>query len=149
MNQVNLFKLALDLVYLEGAWNYPYQLTLVPLVGAIAAGNCALVKPSELSVNSAELLQKLWTKYFDQNQIALVNGGIPETTEILKQRFDYIFYTGNTTVGKLVMKAAAEHMTPTTLECGEPFESIVLLDSIESFSRASVNALRWKEPDLH
>ena len=89
------------------------------MAGAIAAGNCVLVKPSELSVNSAELLQKLWPKYFDQSQIALVNGGIPETTEILKQRFDYVFYTGNTTVGKLVMKAAAEHMTPTTLECGE------------------------------
>ena len=103
---------------LKGAWNYPYQLTLVPLVGAIAAGNCALVKPSELSVNSAELLEKLWPKYFDSKQIALVNGGIPETTELLKQRYDYIFYTGNTAVGKIVMKAAAEHMTPTTLECG-------------------------------
>ena len=93
-------------------------MSLVPLVGAIAAGNCALVKPSELSVNSSELLAKLWPKYFDSNYIALVNGGVQETTDLLKQRFDYIFYTGNTNIGKVIMRAAAEHMTPLTLECG-------------------------------
>lgn len=102
-----------------GAWNYPYQLALVPLVGAIVAGNCALVKPSELSPKSSELLEKLWPKYFDSNYIALVNGGIDETTALLKQRFDYIFYTGNTNVGKIIMEAASKFMTPVTLECGE------------------------------
>lgn len=91
----------LGVVLIIGAWNYPYQLTLVPLVGAIAAGNCALVKPSELSQKSAELLGKLWPKYFDSNTIALVNGGVPETQDLLKQRFDYIFYTGNTAIGKV------------------------------------------------
>lgn len=69
-----------------GAWNYPYQLTLVPLVGAIASGNAAIVKPSELSPKSAELLEKLWPKYFDTKYITLVNGGVPETTELLKQK---------------------------------------------------------------
>jgi aldehyde dehydrogenase (NAD+) len=86
------------------------------MVGAIAAGNCVLIKPSELATKSSSLLEKLWPKYFDTNFIALVNGGVPETTDLLKQRFDYIFYTGNTTVGKIIMEAAAKHMTPLTLE---------------------------------
>jgi aldehyde dehydrogenase (NAD+) len=101
-----------------GAWNFPYQLTLVPLVGSLASGNCALVKPSELAPNSTALLEKLWPKYFDSNYVAIVNGGITETTDMLNQRFDHIFYTGSTEVGKIVMKAAAVHMTPVTLECG-------------------------------
>jgi acyl-CoA reductase-like NAD-dependent aldehyde dehydrogenase len=108
----------LGVVLIIGAWNYPYQLTLVPLVGALASGNCAVVKPSELSPHSSKLLEKLWPKYFDSNYVALVNGGIPETTQLLSQRFDHIFYTGNSAVGKVVMKAAAEFMTPVTLECG-------------------------------
>jgi len=108
----------LGVVLIIGAWNYPYQLVFVPLVGAIASGNCALVKPSELSSNSSQLLEKLWPKYFDTEFIALVNGGVQETQEILRQRFDYIFYTGNTQVGKLIMQAAAHYMTPVTLECG-------------------------------
>lgn len=77
----------LGVVFIIGAWNYPIHLTLVPLVGALAGGNCALVKPSELSVKTAETMEKLWPKYFDKNFVALVNGGIPETTELLKQRF--------------------------------------------------------------
>lgn len=105
-------------VLIIGAWNYPYQLSLVPLIGAIACGNCAIVKPSELSPNSAALLEKLWPKYFDTSFIALVNGGITETTKLLSIRFDYIFYTGSTAVGKIIMKAASEFLTPVTLECG-------------------------------
>lgn len=105
-------------VLILGAWNYPYQLTLVPLVGAIACGNCALVKPSELSQSSAQLLEKLWPKYFDSASIALINGGVEETTAMLTNRFDYIFYTGSTAVGKIIMKAASEYLTPVTLECG-------------------------------
>lgn len=88
------------------------------LIGAIACGNCAIVKPSELSPNSAALLEKLWPKYFDTSFIALVNGGITETTKLLSIRFDYIFYTGSTAVGKIIMKAASEFLTPVTLECG-------------------------------
>lgn len=108
----------LGVVLIIGAWNYPLQLTLVPLVGALASGNCAILKPSELAPATAQLLEKLWSKYFDSEFVALVNGGIPETTDLLKQRFDHIFYTGNTMVGKIVMKAAANFMTPVTLECG-------------------------------
>jgi len=105
-------------VLIMGAWNYPYQLLFMPLVGAIAAGNCSICKPSDLSPNSSELLEKLFPKYFDQKYIKCVNGGIPETTDLLAQKFDYIFYTGSTMVGKIVMQAAAKHMTPLTLECG-------------------------------
>jgi aldehyde dehydrogenase (NAD+) len=108
----------LGVTLIIGAWNYPYQLTLVPLVGSLASGNCSIVKPSELSPNSAALLEKIWSKYFDSNYVALVNGGVTETTELLNQRFDHIFYTGSTSVGKIVMRAAANHMTPVTLECG-------------------------------
>lgn len=105
-------------VFILGAWNYPLQLLLVPMVGALASGNCCLVKPSEVSANVASLLEKLWPKYFDSSFVALVNGGVSETTELLKLRFDYIFYTGNTAVGKIVAAAAAKYMTPVTLECG-------------------------------
>ncbi len=90
----------LGVTLIIGAWNYPYQLALVPLVGALASGNCAVVKPSELSGNSAKLLEKLWPKYFDPTTVALINGGVEETTQLLQQRFDHIFYTGNTQVGK-------------------------------------------------
>ncbi len=84
-----------------GAWNYPYQVSLVPLVGAISAGCCAIIKPSELSAHSSELLETLWPKYFDRNFINIVNGGVKETTELLDQKFDFIFYTGNTAIGKV------------------------------------------------
>ncbi|KAJ8978613.1 hypothetical protein NQ317_010071 [Molorchus minor] len=78
-----------------GSWNYPIQLTLAPVVGALAAGNCVVIKPSEVYL-----------------------GGIPETTDLLRQRFDYIFFTGSTRVGKIVHATANEHLTPTTLELG-------------------------------
>lgn len=99
----------LGVALIIGAWNYPYQVSLVPLVGAISAGCCAIVKPSELSQHSSELLEKLWPKYFDRNFINLVNGGVKETTELLEQKFDLIFYTGSTMVGKLIMQAAAKY----------------------------------------
>ncbi|KAI7801225.1 putative fatty aldehyde dehydrogenase, partial [Triplophysa rosa] len=108
----------LGVVLIIGAWNYPWALTLQPLVGAIAAGNAAVVKPSELSEHSARLLKELLPQYLDKEMYPVVKGGVPETQELLKQRFDHIFYTGNSTVGKLVMEAAARHLTPVTLELG-------------------------------
>ncbi|XP_041521058.1 aldehyde dehydrogenase family 3 member A2 isoform X1 [Microtus oregoni] len=108
----------LGVVLIIGAWNYPFVLIMQPLVGAIAAGNAAIVKPSELSENTAKLLAKLLPQYLDQDLYAVVNGGVAETTELLKQRFDHILYTGNTAVGKIVMEAAAKHLTPVTLELG-------------------------------
>ncbi|OBS80174.1 hypothetical protein A6R68_21629, partial [Neotoma lepida] len=108
----------LGVVLIIGAWNYPFVLIMQPLVGAIAAGNAVIVKPSELSENTAKILAKLLPQYLDQDLYAVINGGVAETTELLKQRFDHILYTGNTAVGKIVMEAAAKHLTPVTLELG-------------------------------
>ncbi|KAM6175215.1 aldehyde dehydrogenase family 3 member A2 isoform 1-T1 [Erethizon dorsatum] len=108
----------LGVVLIIGAWNYPFVLTMHPLVGAIAAGNAVIIKPSELSENTAKILTKLLPQYLDQDLYAVINGGVEETTELLKHRFDHIFYTGNNAVGKIVMAAAAKHLTPVTLELG-------------------------------
>ncbi|KAM5306310.1 aldehyde dehydrogenase family 3 member A2 [Glossophaga mutica] len=108
----------LGVVLIIGAWNYPFILTIQPLIGAIAAGNAVIIKPSELSENTANILARLLPQYLDQDLYVVVNGGVDETTELLKQRFDHIFYTGNTAVGKIVMQAAAKHLTPVTLELG-------------------------------
>lgn len=101
-----------------GAWNYPVQLTFLPLVGAIAAGNCAVLKPSEMAPATATLIEKLVPKYLDEECFKVVTGGIPETTALLEQKFDKIFYTGSSPVGKIVMTAAAKHLTPVVLELG-------------------------------
>ncbi|XP_071955471.1 aldehyde dehydrogenase, dimeric NADP-preferring-like isoform X2 [Antedon mediterranea] len=101
-----------------GAWNYPVQLILHPLIGAIMAGNTAVMKPSELSPATAAVFEKFLPKYLDKDCYTLVNGGIPETTALLAQRFDHILYTGSSPVAKIVMAAAAKHLTPVTLELG-------------------------------
>ncbi|CAH2222507.1 fatty aldehyde dehydrogenase isoform X1 [Pelobates cultripes] len=108
----------LGVVLIIGAWNYPIVVLLQPLVGAIAAGNAAVIKPSEVSENTAKLLEKVIPQYLDKELYPVVNGGIPETTELLSQRFDHIFYTGNTNVGKIIMSAASKFLTPVTLELG-------------------------------
>ncbi|XP_078022991.1 aldehyde dehydrogenase family 3 member A2a isoform X4 [Epinephelus lanceolatus] len=108
----------LGVVLIIGAWNYPWAVTLQPLVGAIAAGNAAVIKPSEVSSHSAKVMDELLPHYLDKDLYPVVTGGVSETQELLKQRFDHIFYTGNSTVGKLVMAAAARHLTPVTLELG-------------------------------
>ncbi|XP_036379653.1 aldehyde dehydrogenase, dimeric NADP-preferring-like [Megalops cyprinoides] len=117
-DQVFIQPEALGVVLIIGAWNYPWAVTIQPLIGAIAAGNAAVVKPSELSENSSKLLKELLPQYLDQEMYPVVTGGVPETQELLRQRFDHIFYTGNSTVGKLVMEAASRHLTPVTLELG-------------------------------
>eukprot|EP00088_Acartia_fossae_P055283 TRINITY_DN6416_c0_g1_i1.p1 TRINITY_DN6416_c0_g1~~TRINITY_DN6416_c0_g1_i1.p1 ORF type:complete len:496 (+),score=129.72 TRINITY_DN6416_c0_g1_i1:51-1538(+) len=105
-------------VLIIGAWNFPLQLCLAPLTPAIAAGNCAVVKPSEIAPATAKVLEDLFPKYMDSKCIKVINGGVPETTELLKQKFDYIFYTGSTMVGKIIASAASKHLTPCTLELG-------------------------------
>jgi aldehyde dehydrogenase (NAD+) len=108
----------LGVVLIIGPWNYPLQLVLAPLVGAIAAGNCAIVKPSEIVPTTSALLAARLPEYLDPECVRIVQGGVEETTELLSQRFDYIFYTGNGTVGRIVMEAAAKNLTPVTLELG-------------------------------
>eukprot|EP00930_Biecheleria_cincta_P016499 TRINITY_DN13399_c0_g1_i1.p1 TRINITY_DN13399_c0_g1~~TRINITY_DN13399_c0_g1_i1.p1 ORF type:complete len:519 (-),score=115.10 TRINITY_DN13399_c0_g1_i1:160-1716(-) len=101
-----------------GPWNFPIELCLHPLVSAIAAGNCVVIKPSEVAQNCGVLLEQLINKYLDTACIKVVQGAEPETTALLKERWDHIFYTGNGHVGRIVMRAAAEHLTPVTLELG-------------------------------
>ena len=101
-----------------GAWNYPYQLTLTPVIAAIAAGNTCMIKPSELPENTMKAMAKLINENFDAQFLHVVEGGVEETTAILKLRFDKIFFTGSPRVGKIIYKAAAEHLTPVTLELG-------------------------------
>jgi len=105
-------------VLVLGAWNFPLHLSLAPALPAIAAGNCVIIKPSEISPATASLMGELIPKYLDQSCVRVVQGGVPETTSLLKERFDYIFYTGSTAVGKIVGAAANKHLTPCTLELG-------------------------------
>lgn len=99
-------------------WNYPLMLALSPALGAIAAGNAVVIKPSELAPATSELLAQLLPDALDRRAIAVVEGGVAETTAILQEKFDHIFYTGNGRVGRIVAHAAAEHLTPITLELG-------------------------------
>ncbi|WP_330455933.1 aldehyde dehydrogenase family protein [Streptomyces sp. NBC_00820] len=108
----------LGVVLVIAPWNYPAQLLLAPLVGALAAGNAVVAKPSELAPATSTALARLIPAYLDTDAVAVVEGGIPETTALLAERFDHIFYTGNGTVGRIVLRAAAEYLTPVTLELG-------------------------------
>ncbi|MBA6349259.1 MULTISPECIES: aldehyde dehydrogenase family protein [unclassified Colwellia] len=105
-------------VLIIGAWNYPLQLVLAPLIAVIAAGNCAIIKPSELAPAISALIGQLIPKYLDNNAVSVVEGGVTETTALLTLNFDHIMYTGNGQVARIVMAAAAKHLTPVTLELG-------------------------------
>lgn len=115
----------LGAVLVIAPWNYPVQLTLAPLVGALAAGNCAVVKPSELAPTTSAVLARWIPDYTDRDAVAVVQGGVDETTALLAQRWDHVFYTGNGHVGRIVMRAAAEHLTPVTLELGGKSPAVV------------------------
>ena len=115
----------LGVVLVIAPWNYPVQLLLVPAAGAIAAGNTVVMKPSEVSAETSALIARLVPRYLDDEAVAVVEGGVPETTELLAERFDHVFYTGNGTVGRIVMAAAARHLTPVTLELGGKSPAIV------------------------
>ena len=112
-----------------GPWNYPYQLTLAPLVAAMAAGCTAIIKPSELTPHSSGLMARILNDNFDSEYISVVMGGIPETTALLEEKFDKIFFTGSVPVGKIVYQAAAKHLTPVTLELGGKSPVIITADA--------------------
>lgn len=115
----------LGVVLILGAWNYPVQLLLSPLVAALAAGNTALLKPSELAPATASLIAKLLPQYLAQDAVQVCTGGADVASELLAERFDHIFYTGGERVGKIVMRAAAEYLTPVTLELGGKSPALV------------------------
>jgi aldehyde dehydrogenase (NAD+) len=108
-----------------GAWNYPYQLSFSPAVAALAAGNTVILKPSELAKNTSEAIAKIINESFNPNYFLVIEGGIPETTALLDEKFDKIFFTGSVPVGKIVYQAAAKNLTPVTLELGGKSPAIV------------------------
>ncbi|WP_412471053.1 aldehyde dehydrogenase family protein [Halobacteriovorax sp. RT-2-4] len=112
-------------------WNYPFQLAMVPLIGAIAAGNKVIVKPSELAPATSKIINTIITNALDSEIAAVIEGGVAETTELLSLKFDYIFYTGNGHVGRIVMAAAAKFLTPLTLELGGKSPAIVGTKNID------------------
>lgn len=116
-------------VLIMSPWNYPFQLSLAPLIGAMAAGNCAVVKPSSYSPRTSAVVAKILGECFSEEYIAVVEGGREANQELLKQKFDYIFFTGSVNVGKTVMEAVSKHLTPVSLELGGKSPCIVHKDA--------------------
>ena len=114
LGRARIRKEPLGVALIIGAWNFPFAVTLIPLIAAISAGCCAMIKPSEISVASQDLMFELVPRYLDSSAIQVVTGGPKETTLILEQRFDQIFYTGSANVGKIVQTAAAKNLTRTS-----------------------------------
>jgi aldehyde dehydrogenase (NAD+) len=115
----------LGVVLIIGPWNYPFQLVISPLIGAIAAGNCALVKPSEIAPAMSKVVADLIRDTFSPEYVAVLEGGVETAQALLAQKFDHIFFTGGTRIGQIVMAAAAQHLTPVTLELGGKSPCIV------------------------
>ncbi|NMG06272.1 aldehyde dehydrogenase [Brasilonema sp. UFV-L1] len=115
----------LGVVLIIGPWNYPFNLIISPLIGAIAAGNCAILKPSELAPNTSRLLSEIIEQSFEPAYITVIEGGVQTSQQLLAEKFDHIFFTGGTAVGKIVMEAAAKNLTPVTLELGGKSPCIV------------------------
>jgi aldehyde dehydrogenase (NAD+) len=123
--KARVLKEPLGVVLIIAPWNYPLQLSVGPLIGAIAAGNCAIVKPSEVSPATSALLARLLPEYVDSTAVKVIEGGVPLTTALLEEPFDHVFFTGSAGVGRLVMGAAARHLTSVTLELGGKSPCIV------------------------
>ncbi|NTV05307.1 MAG: aldehyde dehydrogenase family protein [Chlorobiaceae bacterium] len=119
------FREPYGVVLIIGAWNYPLNLCLAPLISAIAAGNCAVVKPSEHAPHSSAVITDGLASYLDRSAIRVIEGGVEESRALLEERFDYLFFTGSRSVGREVMLAAARHLTPLTLELGGKCPCIV------------------------
>lgn len=130
----------LGVVLVIAPWNYPMQLLLAPAVGALAAGNAVVLKPSELAPATSHLMAQLVPQYLDPTAVTVIEGGVPETTALLTEKFDHIFYTGNGTVARIVMAAAAKHLTPVTLELGG--KSPTFVDDSADLE-AAANRIAW------
>jgi len=105
-------------VLIIAPWNYPFQLLIAPLIGSIAAGNVSILKPSEFTPETTKVIKEMIKKHFNEEFVCVIDGEVKETQILLEQKFDYIFFTGSTIVGKIVMQAAAKNLTPVTLELG-------------------------------
>lgn len=122
-------------VLIISPWNYPVNLTLTPLIGAIAAGNTAIIKPSEFSHHTSKVLSSMIAETFDADYITVVNGGVETNQALLNEKFNYIFFTGSTAVGKIVMEKASKHLTPISLELGG--KSPVIVDESAKIKMAA------------
>ncbi|WP_414575512.1 aldehyde dehydrogenase [Anabaena sp. CCY 9402-a] len=125
LSSARVYSEPLGVVLIIGPWNYPINLMFTPLVSAIASGNCAILKPSELASHTSSVIADIMQKTFDSSFITVIEGGVETSKEILSEKFDHIFFTGGTEVGKIVMSAAAQHLTPVTLELGGKSPCIV------------------------
>jgi aldehyde dehydrogenase (NAD+) len=130
-NKSKVYHEPLGTVLIISPWNFPIMLSFEPIIGAISAGNCVVLKPSELTPYLSAAMAELFPKYMDPDCFKVYNGGPEVATELLKQRWDHIFYTGNGAVGRIIMRAAAEYLTPVTLELGGKSPAIVDLDTID------------------
>lgn len=130
----------LGTVLIIAPWNYPLMLALSPLIGAIAAGNTAVVKPSEVAPHTSAAIARWLPEYLDERAVRVIEGGVEETTELLAERFDHIFYTGNGAVGRIIARAAAEHLTPITLELGGK-SPLYVDDSVDL--KATAKRIAW------
>lgn len=119
----------LGVVLIIGAWNYPLQLTLAGMAAAIAAGNCVVVKPSELSPATSDVIARRVPEYLDSDCVKIIEGAVPETSALLELPWGHILYTGGGNVGRIVMSAAAKHLTPVTLELGGKSPCVVMPDA--------------------
>ncbi|TVZ08040.1 aldehyde dehydrogenase (NAD+) [Cellulophaga sp. RHA_52] len=120
-----LYKEPYGTVLIVAPWNYPFQLAIAPLIGAIAAGNTAVIKPSEITPNTSKIIVEIITAVFSDAYVAVVEGGVEVSKNLLDQKWDYIFFTGSTKVGKIFYQSAAKHLTPITLELGGKNPAIV------------------------
>jgi len=120
---------AYGVVLIMSPWNYPFYLTMAPLIGALASGNTAIVKPSNYAHHTADLIEKIMHDLFSEDYVKVIKGGREENQALLDQKFDYIFFTGSTKVGKIVMEKAAKNLTPVTLELGGKSPTIVAQDA--------------------
>lgn len=127
-------------VLILAPWNFPINLALGPLVSAVAAGNCVILKPSELTPASSACMRRILARVFNESEVAVVEGGVPVGAALLRKKWDHIFFTGSPAVGRIVMKAAAEHLTPVTLELGG--KSPILVDRTADLDDAA-RKLAW------
>lgn len=142
MDGLTVYKDPYGVALIIGSWNFPINLVLAPLIPAIAAGNCVVLKPSEVSPMCSKVLAEVIPKYLDNECYQVYTGGVPEATELLEQRFDFIFFTGSTSIGKIIHRAANKYLTPTVLELGG--KSPVYLDDTVNMDTAAKRILWGK-----
>ncbi|KAL1215771.1 Aldehyde dehydrogenase family 3 member I1 [Cardamine amara subsp. amara] len=133
----------LGVVLVISAWNFPFLLSVEPVIGAIAAGNAVVLKPSEIAPATSSLLAKLFSEYLDKTTIRVIEGGVPETTALLDQKWDKIFFTGGARVGRIIMAAAAKNLTPVVLELGGKCPALVDSDVNLQVAARRIIAGKW------